>query len=117
MDWPAVVALGLRYPGVEVGTSYGTPALKLRRVLLTRYRPDDDSLVILDVSADEREMLIAADPGTFFCEDHYRGYDIVLARLAALDAKTLGSFLERRWRARATKAAVAAWERGQGEAK
>ena len=108
MDWPAVVALGCSYAGVGTGTSYGTPALKLRGGLLTRYRPEDDSLVLLDGPAEERDRLIAADPGTFFVEDHYRAYDIVLARLPALDEGTLRPFLERRWRARATKAAVAA---------
>ena len=116
MDWPAVVTLGLNYPDVESATSYGTPALKVRRVLLTRYRPEDDSLVLLDVQAEERDMLIEAAPETFFCEDHYLGYDIVIARLAALDEATLRPFVERRWRARATKAAVAAWDMGQGRA-
>jgi hypothetical protein len=28
--WDDVVASGLRFPGVELATSYGTPALKIR---------------------------------------------------------------------------------------
>jgi hypothetical protein len=28
--WDDVVAIGLRFPGVELATSYGTPALKIR---------------------------------------------------------------------------------------
>ncbi|MDN3572191.1 MmcQ/YjbR family DNA-binding protein [Methylobacterium longum] len=79
-------------------TSYGTPALKVRGKLLTRLRPEDDSLVLPDVPLDERDMLIDADPGTFHTTPHYDGYPIVLARLDALEPARLMPFLERRWR-------------------
>ena len=99
MTWEDVVALARQMPDVEVSTSYGTPALKVRGKLLTRLRPEDDSLVLPDVPVDEREMLIEADPGTFHVTAHYDGYATVLARLGSLDAARLMPFLERRWRA------------------
>lgn len=107
MTWDDVVSLGQNLPEVEVGTSYGTPALKVRGKLLTRLRPDDNSLVLPDVPLDEREMLIEADPDTFHTTPHYDGYAIVLARLVALEPARLVPFLERRWRAVAPRRLVA----------
>jgi hypothetical protein len=43
-------------------------------------------------------MLIEADPTTFHITDHYRGYPIVLARLASVDPVWLRKTLETRWR-------------------
>jgi hypothetical protein len=98
MIWDDVVKLASDLPGVAVSTSYGTPALKVRGKLLTRFRPDIDSLVLLDVPNDERDMLMAAEPAIFHTLPHYEGYPAVLAHLRTIDAVTLRGFLERRWR-------------------
>lgn len=98
MTWDEVVALGATLQNVTVSTSYGTPALKVRGKLLTRLRPEDDSLVLLDVPNDERDMLMAAEPDIFHTTSHYDGYPTVLVRLATVDAPTLLDFLTRRWR-------------------
>lgn len=114
MTWDDVISLGQKLPEVEVSTSYGTPALKIRGKLLTRLRPEDDSLVLPDVSQDEREILIEADPGTFHTTPHYDGYTIVLARLDDLEPSRLMLFLERRWRAVAPRRLVAAFDTSRG---
>ncbi|MER2269126.1 MmcQ/YjbR family DNA-binding protein [Methylobacterium oxalidis] len=114
MTWDEVVALGCGLPGVEVSTSYGTPALKVRGKLVTRLRPEDDSLVLPDVPVEEREMLIDADPRIFHVTPHYDGYAIVLARLAVLEPATLIPFLRRRWRAVAPKRLVVQFEAPHG---
>lgn len=106
MTWNDVVKLASELPEVALSTSYGTPALKVRGKLLTRLRPEDDSLVLLDVPVDEREMLIESNPGTFHTTPHYQGYPTVLVRLAAVEARTLRVFLERRWRNIAPKRAA-----------
>ena len=98
MTWDDVVALALRWPGVEEARSYGTPALKVRGKLLTRLRPEDDSLTLHDVPVEEREVLVAVDPGLFHVTPHYSDYPIVLARLKVLTAERLQPFLARRWR-------------------
>lgn len=98
----------LAWPEVELGTSYGTPALKVRKKLLTRLREDGDSITLHDVEPDERAMLIEAQPKIFYFTDHYRDYPIVLARLSKATRKTVEPFLRRRWRALASKAAVKA---------
>lgn len=103
-------AIALAFPTCEAGTSYGVPSFKVRGKFFTRIRSEDDSAVLPDVPFDEREMLIEADPATFHFTDHYKGYPIVLARLATLQPDQARGFLERRWRKMVTKAMVKAWD-------
>jgi len=112
MTYEEMRALALSYPGVEEGTSYGHPSFKANGKFLTRLRDEDQSLVLSEVSPDEREMLIEADPQTFHCTPHYKDHPYVLARLERLDEATLRGFLERRWRKVSKKAVVKAWEAG-----
>ena len=102
-----VEALALTWPEVEKGTSYGTPALKVRKKLLVRLREDGDSLVIQGVPQDERDMLVERDPKVFYFTDHYKDYPIVLARLSKARWATIEPLLRRRWQALASKAARA----------
>jgi hypothetical protein len=110
MTWDEVIALGLSFPGVEVATSYGTPSLKASGKFLTRLRSEDDSLVLVGVGFDEREMLMAAEPETFHITPHYKDYPSVLARLSSVDPGTVRTLLERRWRAVAPRRLVKAYD-------
>ena len=87
MTFDDVEAIALKWPGVETATSYGTPALKVRKKLLARLREDGETLVMPGVNADERDMLIETQPNVFYFTDHYRDWPIVLIRLpkAALE--------------------------------
>ncbi|MDX8355593.1 hypothetical protein [Cognatiyoonia sp. IB215182] len=113
MRWQDVVEIALKWPEVAEGISYGEPSLKVRKRLLTRNRLQDDSIVFLDVPPEEREMLIEASPRTFFVEDHYKSYDIVLARLESISPPEVQTILERRWRSSATKRAIAEFDQGK----
>jgi len=88
----------LSFPGTTEGTSYGHPSFKVENKFFTRLRPEDNSMVLIVGSIDERDMLLEADPNLFHITDHYKNYPCVLARLEHLDTKTLRGFLERRWR-------------------
>jgi len=44
MNWDDVAAMGLELPEVEVSTSYGTPALKVRKKLIARLQEDGETL-------------------------------------------------------------------------
>ena len=70
----------------------------------------DDSIVLKGVDPDERDALIARSPNVFFLEDHYAGYNIVLARLATASLDQLTSFIERSWRTLAPKRSVKAYD-------
>jgi hypothetical protein len=96
----------LEFPGVTEGTSYGHPSFLVNKKFFTRLRRDDQSLVLLDVSFDEREMLVEAEPQTFHFTAHYKDYPAVLARIASLHPGSLRNFLERRWRKIAPKKLV-----------
>jgi hypothetical protein len=112
VTWDEVVAVGLKLPGVEVSTSYGTPSLKAYGKVLTRLRPEDDSLVLVGVGFDERDFLMEAEPAVFHITAHYKDYPSVLARIAQVDPGTVAQLFERRWRAVAPKRAVKAWDAG-----
>lgn len=99
-------AIVLAFPGAEEGVSYGRPSFKVNGKFFTRLRAEDDSMVILEVSFDEREMLIEAEPATFHFTAHYKDYPSVLARIESLHPGSLRNFLERRWRKIAPKKLV-----------
>jgi hypothetical protein len=87
MDRVADIAARTGIAGIERGTSYGTPALKLKGRFLCRMR-DPDTLVVR-CALEEKAFLMAADPAIFYETDHYRGYDAVLVRLGAADDATV----------------------------
>jgi hypothetical protein len=105
--------LALAWPEVEDGTSYGTAALKVRKKLLARLKEDGDSLVVLGVPLDERDMLVESQPKLFYFTDHYRDYPIVLVRLSKARRASLEPLLRRRWRELASKAAVRDFDAGR----
>jgi hypothetical protein len=94
-----------RLPGMEDGTSYGTPALKVKGKLLARLHQTEPALV-LRTDLLGRQLLIACAPDVFYLTEHYRDYPWVLVRLAALDARALPDLLERAWRLVAPAALV-----------
>jgi hypothetical protein len=102
--------IALVWPEVEDGTSYGTPALKVRKKMLARLKEDGDSLVMPGVPQDERDMLVESQPKVFYFTDHYRDYPMVLIRLSKAKRATVEPLLSRRWRALASKAAIKVFE-------
>ena len=82
MTFDDVRKFALVWPEVEDATSYGTPALKIRKKLLARLKEDGDSLVMPGVPPEERDILVERDPQVFYFTDHYKDYPIVLARLS-----------------------------------
>lgn len=89
--------LVLAFPATETGTTHGWPSFKAAGKFFTRLRSEDDSVVVYVDSLDHRDMLMEAEPETFHITDHYRGYPIVLARLATVDPAWLCKALEKRW--------------------
>lgn len=112
MSHEEVRALVLSFPETEEGTAYGHPAFKAFGKFFTRIRGEDDSLVLVGVGFDEREMLMQAAPEIFHLTPHYQNYPSVLARLSKVDPGTVRSFLERRWRAVAPKKVLKAFDAG-----
>jgi hypothetical protein len=110
MTFDDIRAIAMKWPEVEDGTSYGTPALKVRKKLLVRLKEDGDSLVMPGVPPDERDMLIESRPHVFYVTDHYRDYPMVLIRLSKATRTIIEPLLIRQWRALASKAALKAFD-------
>jgi hypothetical protein len=91
----------LALPEVEEGTSYGTPAFrvggKVKGKLIARLREDGDSLVV-KIDLLKRDILLNAEPETFYTTDHYRDYPYVLVRLSQVRREVLRDLLEQAWR-------------------
>jgi hypothetical protein len=92
-------------PEVEVGASYGTPALKVRGKMMARLKEDGVTLVV-KVPFEVRTYLLDTQPNAYFVTEHYLGYPAVLARLAVVDPQHLASMLEEAWRQVAPKRLV-----------
>ena len=101
--------LALALPGVEEGTSYGTPAFKVKGKLFVRFHQDGESLVV-GVDFMDRDALILEQPATFYITDHYLNYPWVLVRLSAIRVDQLTDLLRQAWRLRAPKSLVAGQE-------
>lgn len=108
--WDDVVSIGRRFPEVEVGTWFGTPALKLRGKGICRMRTDPDALVLRVIDLGDREALLQGRPDAFFSTPHYDGYPYVLVRLEAVDPGELAELIEDAWRLRAPKRLVATYD-------
>lgn len=102
MNFEDVRRVALSFPGVEEGTSYGTPAFRVSRKFITRLH-DSGEAMVMRVPFDEREMLMEREPGTYFITDHYKDYPIVLVRIAAVAEPVFRALFERNWRASAAK--------------
>ena len=106
MTFDELRKLALAWPEVEDGTSYGTPALKVRKKLLVRLKEDGDSVVMPGVPSDERQMLVESRPKVFYFTDHYRDYPMVLIRLSKASRVIVEPLLRRHWRTLASKKRV-----------
>ena len=92
------MAAGLE--GVEVGTTYGTPALKVRgkvfACIASHKSAEPDTLVAM-IDFDAREELLEAQPEIYYLKDHYRNYPSVLVRLREIHPDALRDLLRMAW--------------------
>jgi hypothetical protein len=95
--------IALSFPGIVEGSSYGQPSFLLGKKLFTRLRKEDNSIVVIVDSMDERDMLLENEPSLFHITEHYRNYPSVLVRMDKLSVERLQAMLERRWRKMAPK--------------
>lgn len=97
------------FPGVSEGTSWGTPAFRLRGKLLARMQEDGETLVL---SSADRDALIESEPETFFVTPHYQNYPRVQIRLSKVHSQKLHSLIEEAWRREAAARQIKEFESG-----
>jgi len=110
VTYETVRQIALTLPGAEEGTSYRTPAFKVKGKLFQRLHQDGEAIVIR-VDFDEREELMNADPEKFYITDHYLNYPWMLVRLSAVRADQLRDLLVQSWRRAAPKHLLAAFQK------
>jgi hypothetical protein len=103
--WAEFCALAVGLPGVERGTSYGTPALHVKKKFLARLREDDESVAI-KMGFEDRDVLLQLDPEAFFLTDHYRAYPAILIHLTRVRRDMLPRLIEEAWRVQAPRSLV-----------
>ena len=96
------IALGL--PGAFERPSFGgRPSWRTPPRMFAWLREDPEALVVWVGSLEEKEELLAADPGTFFTTPHYDGGPIVLVRLEAVERNEAAELITESWRVRAPR--------------
>jgi hypothetical protein len=101
LTFDTVRQLGLALPGVEEGTCFGAPALKVRGKMFAcvpTHRSAEPESLVVRIDMDQREAMIAADPDTYYVKEHYVGYPCVLVRLSRVRRDALGDLLQTGWR-------------------
>jgi hypothetical protein len=96
INFDTVRNIGLTLPGVEEGTAYGVPALKVNGKLLAcvpANRSAEPGSLIVRVDFDDRAELLASEPDVYYVTDHYVGYDAVLVRLSRVNPEVLRDLL------------------------
>ena len=97
MTFEAIRKMALALDGVEEAMSYGTPAFKVNGAMIARLRDDIGALVVR-MSIEAREALIAEDPETYFITDHYLNYPYILVRLAQVHPDAMRDLLGGAWK-------------------
>jgi hypothetical protein len=101
IGFETVREMGLGLPGVEEGTIYGSPALKVHGKMFTClpvHRSAEPGSLAVCIDFDQRDALIAEDPKTYYLTDHYVSYAVVLVRLSRVHLDALRDLLLAAWR-------------------
>ena len=96
IDSDTVRKIGLTLPGVEDGTAYGFPALKVGGKLLACVPANpsaEPGSLVVRVAFDDRAELLAAAPDIYYITDHYADYNAVLVRLSRVSPDMLRDLL------------------------
>ena len=112
----AAVKIAERFPGFEVATSYGTPAMRVKGKFMARLRTEAEGWLAIRCDFVDREILLQAAPHVFHLTPHYESSAAILVDLAAIDKGALLEVLERAWRMTATDKAVRDWDAQRGAA-
>jgi hypothetical protein len=92
----AAIAIGRTLPDVEVTTTWGAEALKVRGkmfacVAINKSAEPNSMVVRMDMT--QRDLLLEEDPATYYVTDHYIDYPCVLVRLSRVSPDALRDLL------------------------
>jgi hypothetical protein len=96
IDFETVRRIGTALPDIEESTAYGMPALKIRGKLLAALpanRSVEPNSLVVCVSSEQRDELLATDSDVYYLTEHYEGYDNVLVRFSQITMEALQGLL------------------------
>ena len=109
--WATIQQIMAGFPETTEGTSYGTPAFRIRKAFFVRLRDEGDALVVKAGQHLRAALLQDGDP-PFHTTPHYDGPNsgLVLIRLAAISDDELRDVLTDAWLVNAPPKLAAQWE-------
>ena len=115
--WPELkaLALGLNLPEVTIAHPWGHEVLKAHGRMWCYWAALADGAPF-KAGPEEREMLLAADPDTFFLHPHYTPHGLILVRAGRIDTGWAKARLTRQWRDAAPKRWLKAWDAAHPQA-
>jgi hypothetical protein len=107
--------IALDLPGAFERTSYGgRPSWRTEPRMFTWIRDEPDALVVWVESLEDKDALIASEPGKFFTTSHCDGHAVVLVRLEAVDLDEARELITDSWRLRAPRSLTKSQSGGRG---
>jgi hypothetical protein len=111
-DWETVREIALSLPEA-VDASGSRPAFRVRGKLFAwKSRERDGGALAVRVDADEKQLILASNPGVYFETPHYQGYPAVLIRLERIE-RELAERIEDAWLTRVPKRLAAEYLGGR----
>ena len=96
MEFEGVRQIGCAIPGVELGTCYGQPALKIGKKMfacIASHRSAEPGTLVVRTDFERRDELLQEAPDIYYLTDHYVGYPAVLVRLGNIKPDALRGLL------------------------
>ena len=92
----AAIAVGRTLPDVEVTTTWGASALKVRGrmfacVAINKSAEPNSMVVRMDMA--QRDLLLEEDPATYYVTGHYVDYPCVVVRLSRISREALDDLI------------------------
>jgi hypothetical protein len=103
--------LALSFPDAVEGANMGSTYFKANGKDLARLL-GGGRCYFCGVPAEEVEIMVEAEPDTWWADAHYKNARCIVAHLEPLSVDVARSLLERRFRQVARKAVLKAWEAG-----
>lgn len=91
-SFKTVESIGRTLPDVDVTTTWGKPALKVRGkmfVCIASHKSAEPNTLVVMMDFADRDALVEDDPGTYYLKEHYLNYPCVLVRLSRVRADAL----------------------------
>ena len=92
----SVRKIALTLPGIELGTGYGAPALKVNGHMfacMTTHKSSEPGSLAIWMSFADRDELVANDPSVYYLTPHYEPHPCVVVRLSRVHQDALKDLL------------------------